>query len=242
MAMTKSPEGINVPEHSPPPKPLPPGIQRIDRNGKVTQLYTECGGNPLRWPNDLVFDAHGGFYFTDFGRDVGRTCDLGGLYYAKADGSSIVELIHEAQAFVPLTQPNGVGLSPAGDKVYVAETVTGRLWSWKIKSPGVLAPADQPMSPNGAGLMLGADGIGMLDSLAVDGEGYVCVATLMKGGISVVKPEGGLEDFIQIPGEPFVTNICFGGPDLRTAYVTASSQGKVWAMDWPRQGLRLNYA
>jgi gluconolactonase len=37
------------------------------------------------------------------------------------------------------------------------------------------------------------------------------------------------------------TNICFGGPDLRTAYITLSGSGRLVACDWPRPGLPLNY-
>ncbi len=61
---------------------------------------------PLRGPNDIVFDAHGGFYFTDHGKRRPRDTDLGGLYYAKIDGSDIRELVQ------PMIFPNGVGLSP----------------------------------------------------------------------------------------------------------------------------------
>ena len=77
-------------------------IQRVDlATGAVTDLYTHCDGRPLRAPNDLVFDAHGGFWFTDHGiRDHhARTSDLTGIYYAKADGSHISEQVFiEAQA------------------------------------------------------------------------------------------------------------------------------------------------
>lgn len=244
LAMEKSPEGNNIPKlGEPAANPVTPSIQRIAPDGTVTELYTHCGEHALEAPNDLVFDADGGFYFTDLGHFSGRTCNLGGLYYAKPDGSSIVELVHEANLMAPLTQPNGVGLSPAGDRVYVAETVTGRVWAWAISAPGVLAPHPDAISANGAALLYGHEGFTMHDSLAVDSGGFVCTATLIKGGISVIRPDGGLEDFVALPEyDPMVTNICFGGPDLRTAYVTSAGTGKVWALDWPRPGLRLNYA
>ena len=245
LAFTKTPEGFHFPlgDGTPPPDPSTPGIQRVDTSGRVSDLYVECAGHPLVAPNDLVFDDNGGFYFTDLGHPHGRLCDLGGLYYAKADGSSIIELIHEVGPATPLTQPNGVSLSPRGDRVYAAETVTGRIWGWAIERPGVIGPMPEPHSFNGGRLMFGYGEYSLFDSMAVDGEGYICVATLLKGGITVIKPQGGLETFIPLPErDPFVTNICFGGPDLRTAYVTAAGRGKLWAMDWPRRGLRLNYA
>ena len=98
--------------------------------GKVEVIYDSCDGHPLKGPNDLVFDVHGGFYFTDLGKWRRRDLDWGGLYYARADGSLIREVVY------PLTMPNGVGLSPDGTDVYVAETETGRLWAFDIVKPG----------------------------------------------------------------------------------------------------------
>ena len=60
-------------------------------------------------------------WFTDHGKIRERDRDEGGVYYAAPDGSSIREVIH------PLESPNGIGLSPDGDRVYVAETHTGRV-------------------------------------------------------------------------------------------------------------------
>jgi gluconolactonase len=79
------------------------------------------------------------------------------------------------------------------------------------------------------------------DSLAVDGEGNVNVATLVNGGVTVVPPEGGSARHIPID-DLYVTNLCFGGKDLRTAFLTLSWAGKLVAADWPTKGLRLNYA
>src|SRR5580765_4576462 len=106
-------------------------IERVDINtGKVEVLYTHCDGLRLIGPNDLVFDRHGGFYFTDHGKRRPRDVDFGGLYYAKADGSFITELVY------PMIMPNGVGLSPDETTVYVAETRTGHLWGFDITAPG----------------------------------------------------------------------------------------------------------
>jgi gluconolactonase len=118
-------------------------IQRVDlSSGAVTDLYDECDGHSLRAPNDLVFDAHGGFWFTDHGiRDgAARTSDLTSIYYAKADGSHISEQVH------PVEAPNGIGLSPDGSTLYWAETFTGRVFRRSIASPGELVPAI-PLDP-----------------------------------------------------------------------------------------------
>jgi len=74
----------------------------------------------------------------------------------------------------------------------------------------------------------------------VDAAGNICEATLLTGAISVIAPDGRLVR--QVPmGDPVTTNICFGGPDLRTAYITLSGTGQLVAMDWPEQGLQLNH-
>ncbi|HEX7166891.1 MAG TPA: SMP-30/gluconolactonase/LRE family protein [Acidimicrobiales bacterium] len=209
-------------------------VQRVDlASGEVADLYTECDGNPLRAPNDLVFDETGCFWFTDHGHMRARDRDHGGLYYAKADGSDVREVVY------PLDAPNGVGLSPAGDRVYVAETHTGRVRWWGLAGPGQLAEPTPGFGVGGS-LLYGAPGNDLYDSLAIDGDGHVCVATLVRGGITSVSPDGETVEHVPLP-DPLVTNIAFGGDDLRTAYVTLSATGKLVAIPWPRPGLRLAF-
>jgi gluconolactonase len=221
------------------PGPVPPewtggSIQRVDlATGAVTTLYTESSTGPLRAPNDIVFDAHGGFWFTDHGVRLGRTSDRTGLHYALPDGSSCREVVF------PLDAPNGIGLSPDGSRLYAAETHTGRVWAWNVTAPGEVPPNTNPVG-NGGELLAGLPGMQLLDSLAVDGEGWVCVATLANGGITAISPDGSKVEHHAMP-DPLTTNICFGGPDLRTAYITLSATGQLVAADWPRKGLKLNY-
>lgn len=216
-------------------------IQRVDLDsGKVEVLYRECNGHRLRGPNDLVFDAQGGFWFSDFGKVQERQRDRTALYYAKTDGSLIKEVVF------PIDGPNGIGLAPGDTHLYAAQTFEGRVWAWKIAAPGELAPAEigegGPLlaGPGGGKLLAGLPGYQLLDSLAVDSAGNVCVATLINGGITVISPDGALVEFVPT-GDPLTTNICFGGPDLRTAYITLSASGRLVAMDWPRPGLKLHY-
>jgi len=208
-------------------------IERIDIDtGKVDVLYTNCEGHPLKGPNDIVFDRHGGFYFTDHGKRRPRDVDLGGLYYARTDGSLISELVQ------PMIMPNGVGLSPDEQTVYVAETRTGHLWAFDIVSPGVVRK--QPPHENGGRDLAGPSGYTSYDSLAVEGDGNICVASLVLGGINVIAPDGGFVEFIAMP-DPYCTNICCGGSDLKTAYITLSSTGRIVSMPWARPGHRLNF-
>lgn len=207
-------------------------IERVDiDSGSVKLLYSECDGEQIRGPNDLVFDKDGNMWFTDTGKGVHRGQDLGALYFAASDGSFIREVAY------PLWTPNGVGLSPDGSTVYVAETVTGRLWKWDITGSGTVRKPSEHGS--GGTLVLGLPGNQYFDSLGVEADGKIDVATMGDPGISVVEEDGSYE-LVPFP-DPLTTNICFGGPDLKTAYITQSSTGKLLKAQWPRPGLRLNF-
>lgn len=213
-------------------------IQRVDlKTGEFTEVFRECDGVTLKGPNDIVFDEHGGFWFTDLGKtyEDRRVVDRGAVYYAAADGSSIRQVLY------PMDHPNGIGLSPDGTTLYVAESTTCRLWKWRVVGPGELEPAPG-FGPGGATLVWAPGRFIAFDSLAVDGDGNVCVGTLIDGGVSVISPDGELLEFIPgPPDDPMVTNICFGGDDLRTAFITTSAQGRLYALDWPRPGLRPHF-
>ena len=207
-------------------------IQRVDLNtGEVTDLYTQCDGRKLRGPNDIVFDEHGGMWFTDHGIRHGREFDLTGIYFAKTDGSMIREVIFPCQA------PNGIGLSPDGQTLYWAETFNGRVYQANITGEGEVSGFN---ASNPRSCLCGLPGLQYLDSLAVDSAGNVCVATLVNGGITVISPSGEIIEHIAT-GDPMTTNICFGGTELRTAYITLSGLGKLVSMTWPRPGLKLNF-
>jgi len=207
---------------------------RIDRvnpdTGEWEVLYSECDGHRLCGPNDLVFDKQGGFYFTDFGKRRAFEVDVGAIYYALPDGSSITRIING------LTGPNGCALSPDEKTLYFAETVPGRLWAVDIASPGKIVR--EPGIPGR--LVCAPGGYQLFDSMAVDAEGNICVGTLEHGGITSVAPDGSGREHFPFD-DKYVTNICFGGEDLRTAYVTLSTSGRLVACEWPRPGLPLNF-
>jgi gluconolactonase len=210
-------------------------IQRIDlRSGESRVLYSEYNGHKLSAPNDIVFDRQGGFYFTDLGKRRARDRDHGGLYYALPDGSKIVELVY------PMLSPNGVGLSPDEMTLYVADTESSRLFAYEITSPGVLKTEPFP-APYGGRLVCGLPGFQRFDSLAVEASGNICVATLITGYITVITPGGRVARQVKMP-DVYPTNICFGGRDMKTAYITLSGGGQLAAIEWPEPGLRLNFA
>ena len=209
-------------------------IQAVDlQSGAAQTLYTHSDQGQLRGPNDLVFDAHGGFWFTDLGKTRQRDMDRGFICYAKADGSECRQVIRA------LVTPNGIGLSPDGGRLYAAETIPGRVWWWDITEPGHVR-LERTGAPNRGHLLAGLPGYQEFDSLAVDGEGYVCVATLHNGGITAISPDGRDMTHIAMP-DAATTNICFGGEELRTAYITLSESGRLVSMPWPRPGLALHF-
>jgi gluconolactonase len=158
---------------------------------------------------------------------------MSSIYYAKIDGSMIKEVVF------PLDSPNGIGLSPDGSTLYWAETYTGRVHQVAITAPGETAHFS---SIDPSACLVGLPGVQLFDSLAVDGDGNVCVATLglLTAGITVISPQGEVLEQI-LTGDPLTTNICFGGPDFKTAYITLSGTGRLVSMPWPYKGLKLNY-
>ena len=157
----------------------------------------------------------------------------GAVYWARADGSEIREVVRH------MFMPNGIGLSPAGDTLYVAETHSARLWSWEILGPGELRQLPWPR-PYGATLVSGPGGYLQFDSLAVTASGRICIAMPEICGIMEIAPDGRPPRTHPVP-DLFPTNICFGGADMRTAYATLSHRGLLVEMPWHEAGLRLNF-
>jgi gluconolactonase len=210
-------------------------IERVDlATGGVSVVARGTHAFPLKGPNDLVVDRQGGIWFTDLGKRRPRDMDWGGVYWLSPDRRVVREVAH------PFITPNGIGLSPDERTLYVAETEGARLWAFDIVGPGEVRKHPWP-SVHGGRLVYAAGGrFQRYDSLAVEASGNICVATLVEGGITVISPSGELVEFIPMP-DRMTTNICFGGPGLRTAYVTLSLTGKLVAVPWPRPGLPLNF-
>ncbi len=212
-------------------------IERVDlQTRQVDVLYRECDGRRLSGPNDLVFDTTGGFWFTDTGKFRGRERDVGSVFYALSDGSRVEEVVHPAEA------PNGIGLSPDMGTLYYAETITARLRRRPILAPGVMAEDD---AAGGSSVLVGLPGHQGFDSLAVDGDGNICVATLLTGCYTVVSPDASSVVQFTVPEEmedEMPTNICFGGHDHRTAYLTMGRSGRLLRCRWPVAGLPLAFS
>ena len=148
--------------------------------GKSEILFDQCGDHALRAPKDIVFDRRGGFWFTDSGRTYARLRDHGGVYYA-ADGKV-------REAIYPLLTPCGIGLTGEEDALYVSDALPGRLWAFDLLGPGQAAPPP-PEAEYPGRLICTLPGVQTLDSLALDSQGRVCVATGGHGGITPSRPD-----------------------------------------------------
>jgi len=241
--------------------PQPPdyqggSIQRVDvATGAVETVHTTFATTdpvtkqpatlPLRGPDDLVFDAAGGLWFTDWGKARLRDRDVTGVYYLPPGGGAVRE------AIFPLNAPNGIALSPDGRRLYVAETYARRILFWDLAAPGQLAP--NPRTLDGSHLLTAAiPGQGILDSMRVDAEGNVWAATMLpdgadpcaNGGLTVVSPGGEVLQFLEIAvgsPTPLPSNLCFGGEDRRTVYVTCGGSGLLVKARVGVPGLALNF-
>lgn len=199
-------------------------VERVNlATGRFERIYDSCEGIALEAPNDIIFDADGRIWFTDLGKTHDGIRTASGLFSALPEGSSIAAINRHAVSY------NGVGLSPDGAHVYVADTHQGRLWRYdravETQRPTWVATAPGPVG---------------FDSLAVTAAGNVCVATLYGGGISTITPQGDVSKYA-IAGEPYVTNIAFGGEDMRDAWITLSSTGRLVKTRWGEPGLKLNF-
>ncbi|MFZ4687982.1 MAG: SMP-30/gluconolactonase/LRE family protein [Polymorphobacter sp.] len=199
-------------------------IERVDlATGRVDRVYDQCDGFALSAPNDLVFDAAGRLWFTDLGKRHGRISEASGLFCCTPDGRSITAIHHGAVSY------NGVGLSPDGTTVYVADTFQARVYAFDSE---VVA-----QRPRFVGTVPGPIG---LDSLAVTSAGNLCVGTLYHGGISTVTPAGAVS--FRAFDDRYVTNIAFGGDGWRNAFITLSASGQLVQTRWDEPGLPLAFS
>jgi gluconolactonase len=216
--------------------PDPAWIDLVDLDtGAVERLVDNWEGRPLRHCNDLVFDRCGGCYVTDTGKQTRDAVERGSIYYVHVADRSVRRVAG------PLISPNGVGLSPDGGTLYVSETPTARLWAWDVVEPGVVRKVKSEGVLHGGRFVVGSADYQRFDSLAVTESGRVVVATLTNGGLTEVWPDGSRSEHHPLP-DSHVTNVAFGGPDRRTAFVTLAGTGRLVAVDWHEPGLELAYS
>jgi gluconolactonase len=215
-------------------------VTRTDPSGSITVLADNYQGKRFNSPNDLTIDSKGRLYFSDprYGNRTGMEM-AEAVYRIDAPGKVTRVLSH-----VEVDRPNGLLVSPGDRFLYVADNNNNRqgtarkLWRFSLRPDGSVDAASKHLVfdwKSGRG----PDGIKM------DREGRLFVAAgrnqansfetadEFKGGVYVLSPEGKLLEFIPIPVDE-VTNCAFGGPDLKTLFISAG--GTLWEVPVTAQG------
>lgn len=200
-------------------------IERVSLDGKSEIVYSDYRGTPLRAPNDIAFDAEGGFYFTDSQHGTRQSRPFGQIYYCRPDKGSI-DLVAEQ-----VHLPNGIALSANGKSVIAVETIPRLVVSFDIIRPGVLSEKTVIATlPEGC----------LPDGIAIDTDENVVCGGLGLGIVIAVNPIG--QETLRIKMEcTDPTNLAFGGPAHQTLYVTEGVLGRVVMVDWPVRGLDIAY-
>lgn len=174
----------------------------------IRAASTECGGAPLRAPNDLTLDQRGGFYFTDPGGS--RDKPIGTVHYVDAAG--VTHLVAGG-----MWVPNGLVLSQDGRTLYVAETLPNRIVKFAVDGEGMLGPLEEfAQLPFREGHQPEPDG------MALDTNGNLYVAHLGTSTVQVLAPDGRPLRSLRA-GNYDASNLVFGGENLDELYVTGST-------------------
>jgi len=179
-------------------------LWRIDPAGKVTVVITNYQGKLLNGPNDVWLQPTGGLYFTDpyYQRDYWKRGPKESpecVYHLSADGQALTRVTDD------LKQPNGIIGTPDGKTLYVADIGAQKTFRYSIQPDGSLRDKTLFCS-------MGSDG------MTIDQQGNIY---LTGKGVTVFNPSGKQIEHIEV-AEPWTANVCFGGKDRRTLFITAS--------------------
>lgn len=181
-------------------------VTRIEKDGSETILADKYAGKPFIAPNDLTIDGIGRIYFTDpyYGPPAEKSQPSSGVYRIDAPGK-VVRVIDN------LLKPNGIVITPNGRTLYVSDRGTQKLHRYKVARDGGLEPDGivYDFSPD-----RGIDGM----RLDVNGNIHGAAGEGKTTGLFVISPAGKL--LLHQPLPEFATNVCFGGADGRTLFLT----------------------
>jgi gluconolactonase len=202
-------------------------IVRVTPEGKQSDFISHYQGKRINGPNDLCFDHDGNLFFTDpWGSSLVKP--IGSVYGFEWSTKTLIQ-IHTGLAF-----PNGILVRD--DRLYAAETYTNMIWTYDVVGPG---KAENPVEfcrlPD-----LKARDLNGPDGMAFDEEGNIYIATYGVGFVYVYDRTGKLIEGIPIVGtQP--TNVCFGGPDHDTLFVTVNDSGTIVTIPLGVPGYRLPF-
>lgn len=188
-------------------------VFRIAPGSSLPQLYAHEA--KMTQPNDLAMTADGVLYASDpdWEHNTGRVwrIDTDGKVSLAVDGMGTT---------------NGIDLSPDGRTLYVNESVQKLIWAFTVGADGALTDKR---------LLHRFEDFGM-DGMRVDVDGNLYVSRFGKGTIAKLSPDGVLLQEIRLPGAR-PSNLCFGGPDGRTVYVTEVEHQRLLQFRVDRPGL-----
>lgn len=171
----------------------------IDPKGKVTVLEEKYQDKRFNSLNDLWIDPNGGVYFTDprYGNRDGMEQDGEHVYYLSADRKKLIRVIDD------MVRPNGLIGTPDGKLLYVTDHGGGKTYVYDINKDGTLSNKKR-FAPDGS------------DGMTIDNQGNVYLTTRV---VVVYDKNGQKIETIEVPEEP--ANVCFGGMDNQTLFITA---------------------
>jgi gluconolactonase len=175
-------------------------------DGKRSVVANKFGNRHFNKPNDLWIDPKGGIYFTDPQYGDNFYVVQGGqhVYYILPDRSKVIRVIEtgDGKGFV---KPNGVVGTPDGKFLYVADIDGKMIYRYNIQADGTLT-GQHPFAPF------------QTDGMTIDEKGNVYLAGA--SAVVVYSPSGSLIERIEVP-ESWAANVCFGGKDFKTLFITA---------------------
>jgi len=199
-------------------------IVRFNIQGECFIYASDYQGKKFNRPNDLAFDPEGNLYFTDPNKYDKEQRD-GRIFRVERETGEVV-LVAENLAF-----PNGIAFNADAKNLYVCESAMNRILKYSVKKDGSLDEKSEFIKlPNGDP-----------DGIAFDREGNLYAAHYGTGMVFVINPEGKIISEIKIPDGEKTTNVDFGGPDMRTLFITDAKSNAVYKVRNAVPGLKLFY-